>query len=135
MTEKPAATTKKDYSWFQRLGREPGVERLVGRFYDLMDERSDVRDIRAMHPDDLTGSRDKLYKFLCGFLGGPSLYIKEYGHPALRARHLPFKIDEAARDQWLACMYQAIDEQVSEKFVADQIKASLYRTANHMRNV
>ena len=124
-----------EYSWFELLGREAGVQRLVERFYELMNTLPEASEVRGLHPDDLSVSTDKLYKFLCGFFGGPTLYIKEYGHPALRARHLPFKIDESARDQWLLCMFQAIDEQVSDKFLADQVKASFYRTADHMRNV
>ena len=70
---------------YERLGGEQGVRDLVDRFYDLMDTLPEAKQIRDLHPADLTESRDKLFKFLSGWLGGPSLYINEYGHPRLRA--------------------------------------------------
>jgi hemoglobin len=78
--------------------------RLVDRFYDLMDLEPAYTGIRALHPSTLDGSRDKLFWFLCGWLGGPNHYIERFGHPRLRARHLPYAIGLAERDQWLACM-------------------------------
>lgn len=119
---------------FDRLGGEPGVRRLVDRFYDLMDELDEARDIRLMHPDDLTGSRDKLWMFLCGFLGGPPLYVQQHGHPRLRARHLPFPIGEIARDQWLMCMDRALEEQVDDSLLRMQLSQTFHKVADHMRN-
>ena len=83
---------------FARLGGEPGVRVLVDRFYDLMDLEPAYAGIRALHPPTLEGSRDKLHWFLCGWLGGPNLYIERFGHPRLRARHLPYAIGIAERD-------------------------------------
>ena len=93
-----------DKTTYDQLGGEVTVRRIVDRFYDLMSELPETQGILAMHPTDLTDSRNKLFKFLSGFWGGPSLYIREYGHPMLRARHLPFSIGESERDQWLLCM-------------------------------
>src|SRR5512141_2629141 len=95
---------------FERLGGEAGVRALVDRFYDLMDLEPGYAELRAMHPTTLDGSRDKLFWFLCGWLGGPQHYVDRFGHPFLRARHLPFAIGIAARDQWMACMKQAMAE-------------------------
>ena len=75
---------------FERLGGEPGVRALVDRFYDLMDLEPIYAGIRALHPTELDSSRDKLHWFLCGWLGGPNLYIERFGHPRLRARHMPY---------------------------------------------
>jgi hemoglobin len=119
---------------FERLGGEAGVRRLVDRFYDLMDELDEARDIRLMHPEDLTESRDKLWMFLCGFLGGPPLYVQRHGHPRLRARHLPFPIGEIARDQWLRCMDRALEEQVDDSLLRMQLSQTFHRVADHMRN-
>ena len=58
--------------------------------------------IRAMHPEDLQGSRDKLFMFLSGWLGGPDLFVEKFGHPRLRGRHMPFAIGTSERDQWVA---------------------------------
>lgn len=119
---------------YDRLGGDTGVRKLVDRFYDLMDTLPEARAIRDMHPPDLSGSRDKLHLFLSGFLGGPPLYIQRFGHPRLRARHLPFPIDAAARDQWLMCMDRALDELVGDRLLRMQLSQSFARVADHMRN-
>lgn len=121
-------------SLYERLGGETGLRRLVDRFYALMDTLPDAQGIRALHPQDLTGSREKLFKFLSGWLGGPPLYIEEYGHPRLRARHLPFAIGEAERDQWMQCMNRALDEIDLDQISRQHLSQSLWQTADHMRN-
>lgn len=121
-------------TFYDQLGGGEGVRQIVDRFYDLMSELPETKTILDLHPQDLTESRDKLFKFLSGFFGGPSLYIEQYGHPRLRARHLPFPIGEAERDQWLLCMNRAIDELVADPMLVTQLKMSFFRTADHMRN-
>ncbi len=119
---------------FERLGGEPGVRALVDRFYDLMDLEPHYAGIRALHPSTLEGSRDKLFWFLCGWLGGPNHYIERFGHPMLRARHLPYAIASSERDQWMACMIQAMQEQLIEATLAQRLAESFYGTADWMRN-
>lgn len=119
---------------YEQIGGEESLRHIVDRFYDLMSELPETKTIRDLHPDDLTESRNKLFKFLSGFFGGPSLYIEEYGHPKLRARHLPFPIGEDERDQWLLCMNRAIDELVDDPLLVSQLKMTFFRTADHMRN-
>jgi len=124
---------------YERLGGEQALRQLVDRFYDLMDSRPEVVGIRVMHPDDLSTSRDKLFKFLSGWLGGPPLYEEEYGHPRLRARHLPFKIGVEERDAWLLCMEQALEEVlvelgIDDRVLLDHLLQSLRKIADHMRN-
>jgi hemoglobin len=123
-----------ELSPYERLGGEAAVRRLVDRFYDLMDSLPEAGKIRDLHPEDLTGSRDKLFKFLSGWLGGPPLYVAEYGHPQLRARHMPFPIGEAERDAWLRCMEQALSETEMEELLRNHLLQSLRNTADHMRN-
>ena len=120
---------------FESLGGEPGVRALVDRFYDLMDELPAAAQVRAMHPENLASSRDKLYWFLCGFFGGPQLYVERFGHPRLRARHLPFPIGDDARDQWMLCMQQALAEQVEDADLRAVLADSFAHTAAHMRNL
>lgn len=119
---------------YDRLGGAEGVRALVDRFYDYMDTLATAQTVRVMHPDDLASSRDKLYKFLCGWLGGPQLYWQEYGHPRLRARHMPFAIDTEAARQWMVCMVKALDDQVDDKQLREGLKASFVKIAAHMRN-
>ena len=119
---------------FDALGGEPGLRRLVDRFYDLMDLEPAFLGIRALHPPDLDGSRDKLHWFLCGWTGGPPLYVERFGHPRLRARHLPYPIGIAERDQWLACMRQAMGDCGVPTGLAERLDESFFGTADWMRN-
>jgi hemoglobin len=119
---------------FELLGGETAVRQLVDRFYDLMDLEPAFAGIRALHPATLDGSRDKLHWFLCGWLGGPNHYVDRFGHPMLRARHLPYTIGIAERDQWMQCMTQAMLEQQVPAALAERLKASFHGTADWMRN-
>ena len=121
-------------SAFELIGGAGKLRELVDRFYDLMDLEPDFAGIRAMHPPSLDGSRDKLYWFLSGWTGGPSLYIEQFGHPRLRARHLPYAIASGERDQWLRCMAWAMQEARLEETLQLRLMQSFYQTADWMRN-
>ncbi len=129
MSEAPQETTA-----FERLGGEAPVRALVDRFYDLMDLEPGYAELRAVHGATLDNARDKLFWFLCGWLGGPQHYVERFGHPRLRARHLPFAIGIRERDQWLACMRQAMQEQGVESALADRLAEAFFNTADWMRN-
>ena len=116
------------------LGGEAAVRALVERFYDLMDLEPQYAELRALHAPDLAQAREKLYLFLSGWLGGPSLYIERYGHPMLRRRHLPFPIGIRERDQWLACMQQAMAEQGVAEDLRARLREAFFQTADWMRN-
>jgi hemoglobin len=119
---------------FDRVGGEARVRALVDRFYDLMDLEPAYAALRAVHPSTLEGSRDKLFWFLCGWLGGPQHYTDRFGHPMLRARHLPFEIGIRERDQWMHCMQQAMSEVELDPEFAQRLSASFFQTADWMRN-
>jgi hemoglobin len=127
-------TAGQDTTAFDRVGGEPAVRALVDRFYDLMDLDPAFAELRAMHPSTLDGSRDKLFWFLCGWLGGPQHYVERFGHPMLRARHLPFAIGNAERDQWMACMTQAMRECGVDSELAAGLQQAFQGTADWMRN-
>lgn len=119
---------------YQLLGGEGVVRWLTDRFYDIMDSDPAVKPLRDMHPQDLAGSRQKLFMFLSGWLGGPSLYMEAFGHPRLRMRHMPFAVDEAARDQWMSCMRRAVNELVVEDWLKQKLIEAFHNTADFMRN-
>ena len=123
-----------DNPHYDRLGDEQKIRELVDRFYDLMDQRDDTQPLRQMHAKDLRVSRDKLFMFLSGWLGGPQLYIEKYGHPRLRQRHMPFAVDTAARDQWMSCMVQAMEDVGIEEGMRQELEAAFFKTADFMRN-
>lgn len=119
---------------FDLMGGETTVGALVARFYDLMDEDPDYYGIRKLHPPSLEGSREKLYKFLMGWLGGPPLYEREFGHPRLRARHMPFAIASSERDQWMTCMARAMADTGLDENLRKRLTQSFFQTADWMRN-
>ena len=119
---------------YQRLGGDAKVRELVTRFYDLMELDPRYARLRAVHGSTLESAREKLYMFLSGWLGGPSLYTDRYGHPMLRARHLPFRIGEVERDQWMACMAQAMEEVEIPTDLREALTTALFKTADWMRN-
>ena len=123
-----------DFTPYQMIGGDASVRKLIDTFYDLMDEVPEYYVIRKLHPADITGSRDKLYLFLSGWLGGPPLYTDKFGHPMLRARHLPFAIGTAERDAWMACMTQAAEVVIADEKLRTWLLEQLYKTADWMRN-
>ncbi|MBI2802987.1 MAG: group II truncated hemoglobin [Gammaproteobacteria bacterium] len=119
---------------FHAAGGEDGLRLLVDRFYDLMDSVPEAHSIRAMHPTDLSTARDKLWRFLCGWLNGPKRYQEKYGPISIPRVHAHLVIGSADRDAWLACMRRALDEQP----YADDFKAyliyQLAQPAERVRN-
>ena len=127
--EKPTFDTP--FAW---IGGEDKVKALTERFYDLMDLEPGYAELRAAHGSELGGAREKLFWFLCGWLGGPQHYTDRFGHPRLRMRHMPFKIGEVERDQWLACMDQAMGETGVDEALRARLRDSFFKTADWMRH-
>ena len=131
MSDEPADRADAPYAL---LGGAAKLRALVDRFYDLMDLEPAYAGIRKLHPTDLANSREKLYMFLSGWLGGPGLYVERYGHPMLRARHLPFAIGAAERDAWMRCMIQAMEEAGVDEQLRAGLAQAFFGTADWMRN-
>lgn len=119
---------------FELVGGEEKLRALVDRFYDLMELETEFAGIRAMHPASTDGSRDKLFWFLCGWMGGPDYFVERFGHPRLRARHLPYAIASSERDQWLRCMAWAMQDVGIPEELQQRLMQSFYQTADWMRN-
>ncbi|MDP1900640.1 MAG: group II truncated hemoglobin [Rubrivivax sp.] len=129
--ENPAVAADSVYA---RLGGEPAIHALVDRFYALMDELPEAYTVRRMHPENLAGSADSLFKFLSGWFGGPPLYIRERGHPRLRMRHAPYAVGAVERDEWMLCMTQALQEQVADPALRAAVHRAFAEMAQHMVN-
>jgi hemoglobin len=116
------------------IGGAAPLHAMVERFYDLMELEPEFAGIRTLHPPATDGSRDKLFCFLSGWMGGPDLYQQRYGHPRLRARHLSFPIGTSERDQWLRAMAWAMQDVGVEASLQLRLMESFYQTADWMRN-
>lgn len=118
-------------SLYDRIGPE-ALAALVTRFYGHVAAHPDLAPI---FPADLTPTAEKQFAFLSGFIGGPPLYHERYGHPRLRARHLPFEVTPGGARAWLACMNAALREtpEIAEA-EARELYAALARVAVHMVN-
>jgi len=131
MTAENKAPFVTPFAW---MGGETQVRALVDRFYDLMDLEPGYQALRDAHGSTLQDARDKLFWFLCGWLGGPEHYTERFGHPRLRMRHMPFSIGALERDQWLACMDQAMQETQVDSVLRERLNESFFKTADWMRN-
>lgn len=129
------AQATRETTAFELVGGEGRVRELVDRFYDIMDLEPEFAGLRALHPASLEGSRDKLFWFLCGWLGGPSHYIERFGHPRLRARHMPFEIGISERDQWMRSMALAMQDVGLSEGLQTRLMQAFFQTADFMRNV
>ncbi|RTR27477.1 group II truncated hemoglobin [Shewanella atlantica] len=119
---------------YDLIGGEPVIRALAHQFYLQMQEQGRASELLSIHQAPIEESEQKLFEFLSGWLGGPGLFEQKYGHPALRARHMPFKIDMEMRDQWLFCMKQAIEIEIKEEEHQTAIFQAISTLADNMRN-
>lgn len=119
---------------FTAAGGFDGIKQLVDAFYDAMETLPQAKHIRDMHSSDLTESRDKLTRFLTGWLGGPKLFSEKYGPIRIPVAHRHLEIGPAERDAWLACMQIAVDTQPYQQDFRDYLMTQLYVPAERSRN-
>lgn len=110
---------------------EGQLHRLIDSFYSKVSKHPELIPI---FPDDLTETARKQKQFMTQYLGGPSLYTNEHGHPMLRARHIPFEVTPSRAEAWLSCMREAMDEVGLEGEFREFFYHRLYLTAQHMIN-
>lgn len=97
-------------SLYDRVGGAPLFEELVAGFYQRV---ATDPVLRPMYPEDLEPAERRLRLFLIQYFGGPTTYDQERGHPRLRLRHMPYVIDERAKDIWLTHMIASLDETIA----------------------
>jgi len=119
---------------YQQIGGQQAVLTLVEKFYINMDTFPQASGIRKMHAEKLDSAKQKLFKFLSGWLGGPDLFVQEFGHPRLKMRHFPFAIGPLERDQWVLCMQQALREIEMDATLRESLNQAFYDLASHMIN-
>ena len=119
---------------YRLAGEEAGCFKLANDFYDLMEEMQETKHILALHPNDLTESRDKLGRFLCFYMNGPHLYQEKYGPIQLGAAHAHVPIGSAERDAWLHCMAKALDMQPWEEAFKEFLFMRFQTPAHRIQN-
>ena len=129
-----AASTDPKPTLYERIGEEATIRLIVERFYDLMDSDSDVARLRAMHATDLAPMRERLAEFMTSWLGGPPVYFERKDTRCMAMVHAPFPIDSAIRDQWLSCMYRALDDCAVSPELQGPIRQALARMTEDMVN-
>lgn len=115
---------------FEAIG-EKKLHQLIDSFYRRVKNHPELSPI---FPNDLTETSRKQKQFQTQYLGGPSLYTDEHGHPMMRARHLPFEITPTRAKAWLSCMSEAMDEVGLEGSIRQEYYSRLVLTAQHMIN-
>lgn len=117
---------------YQAVGRDRGIKKLVDDFYDIMSESKNTQTILNLHPSNLSISRDKLYRFLSGWMGGPKLYRERYGSIDILRSHAHLPIDQSARDAWLWAMQRALKKQNYPPALADYLLKQLTVPADRL---
>ena len=118
---------------YRAAGGENGIRQLVNDFYDQMDSLPQTRFIRDMHDTDLGPSRDKLFRFLSGWLGGPALYQEKYGSINVPQAHHHLSIGRHERDAWLLCMQKALEKQPYQENFKQYLMTELAKPAEACR--
>ena len=115
---------------YEKIGAKR-LREVIDKFYDILFVDSSIKHLFTTDHDLV---RDKQFMFLSQFLGGPMLYTEEYGHPRMKARHMPHAITPEAKDEWLRCMRLAIDSMEFEDGLGDALYNCFPRVAEHMVN-
>ncbi|MFM2129325.1 MAG: hypothetical protein RL477_871 [Pseudomonadota bacterium] len=119
---------------YDMIGGAEVLHRIVDRFYEIMDTDPAAAGIRAMHGADLGPIREKLFDFLSGWLGGPNLYFQRPDRKCLHSAHSPYAIGEVERDQWLMCMYRALEDAGVDAETRELLRVPFFRIADFVRN-
>ena len=119
-------------NFWEQVGGRPTFEKLVRKFYEGV-QTDEV--LWPMYPaEDLEGAIQRLTGFLEQYWGGPGTYSEERGHPRLRQRHMPFKVNPDAKERWLAHMRVAVDSLELSPLHDATLWAYLDRAAHAMVN-
>lgn len=119
---------------YELIGKEAGVQRLAGAFYEAMDEMEEVASVREMHAENLEVIQQKLFEYLNGWLGGPHLYKDKYGTICLTDPHQPYPIGKAQRDQWIACWERAVEKVNAPQEFREMTREPINRMASFLVN-
>ncbi len=118
---------------YEILG-DDGIKKLASTFYDVMDELTEAADIRAMHTENLDHIKRMLSAYLTGWMGGPPVYLAIKGTVCLTDPHEHFRIGPKERDQWLACMTEALNRTGASDELKKMLEGPMFQIAETVRN-
>ncbi len=116
---------------YERLGKE-GISKLLDSFYDRVFNDPSIAPLFANSTRSEIQEKQRL--FISQFLGGPMGYTENFGPPKMRQRHIPHRITPLAKDAWLKCMKEAIDEQDWDERLKEVMYSIFPPIAAHMVN-
>lgn len=116
---------------YDAIGGADTIRRIVESFYPKVQAHP---LLGPLFPEDIYPVMEKQFMFLSQFFGGPSLFSDAYGHPMMRARHLPFQVTPARAEAWLGCMREALTEIGLEPELRDMVITRLSGPAHHFVN-
>jgi hemoglobin len=119
---------------YAMMGGAATVRQVVNRFYDIMDSDPEAARVRAMHANDLSEMRERLFEFLSGWLGGPPLYFQRPDRKCIVSAHRPFAIGERERDEWMMCIRRAMEDCGVPAEVRTLLDKPLLRMCEAFRN-
>ncbi|MCP3773819.1 globin [Paenibacillus sp. MZ04-78.2] len=122
---------ERELTFYEAIGGEKAIRSIVEAFYPKVQAHP---LLGPLFPEDITPVMEKQYLFLTQFFGGPPLYSGQYGHPMMRARHLPFPITPERADAWLGCMAEALEETGMDRELRLAILERLKGPAYHFIN-
>jgi hemoglobin len=127
-----SSATSDEQTFYDAIGGHPTIARIVNRFYEGV---ASDEVLRPLYPEeDLAPAAERLTLFLCQYWGGPTTYSKERGHPRLRMRHAPFRVNPEARDRWLLHFRAGLDEANLPPDLDSQFWAYVTHAAHSMVN-
>lgn len=121
---------------YDLVGGEPGVQRLVETFYDIVETEPEGEALHVLHlkGHGVSHSRIEQFHFLSGFFGGPKLYLEKFGHADVRKMHAHVEIDATARDAWLTCMRLAMTRLQYPDALKERLMEPFTRVAQRLQN-
>lgn len=119
---------------YKLIGEEQGTRALANAFYDEMESNIHLKELLDIHQLPLDGIREKFFKYLSGWLGGPPLFEEKYGHPRLRQRHMHVAVTQKQAQLWMLCMTNALNKTVEHEDLKNHLKQQFGQLAAHMVN-
>jgi hemoglobin len=117
---------------FDLVGGMTVVQRIVDRFYDLLEQDQAYCALRRLHAQDLGPMRASLTGFLAAWLGGPRDWFDEHPGLCMMSAHRNVAMTAETGRQWAEAMTRAIVDSSVESGLAAKMAGALSDLAIRM---